>query len=76
VLVALTMSNRPAPSSSTIQAVAKPQADAASGAVVSGSHQKVSSSAKPLSSFDKSVAKAVGGKLKLKTAAASNSGIQ
>ena len=60
----------PALSSHTSQAGARPLHDA------SGSQPKVVPSAKALSSFDKSVAKAVGGKLKLKTSSTSNSGIQ
>ena len=66
----------PALSSHTSQAGARPLHDAAGPVAASGSQSKVVPSAKSLSSFDKSVAKAVGGKLKLKTASTSNSGIQ
>lgn len=74
--VALKMSTKPSTSSTVNTAVAKSLGDSANVGAISGSQHKPTSSAKPLSSFDKSVAKAIGGKLKLKISSASNSGIQ
>jgi hypothetical protein len=71
----LKMSNKTAPSNANIPAVQKNLGDSVNIGAVSGSQHNSSSSSKPFSSFDKSVAKAVGGKLKLKTSA-NNSGIQ
>jgi hypothetical protein len=62
--------------SSTCKSALDPFGDTSKTIVSARSLQKTASTSKSLTSFDKSVAKAVGGKLKLKTSSASNSGIQ